>query len=93
MTFERTTLEERLKRLQEIRRNLELVGSTDKADFVTDFHHYWLAERGLQLGAEVVLEIGHNILAAFFNRIPKRTKSRSVQCKSAASSHSGCMTS
>ena len=71
MTFERTTLEERLKRLHEIRRNLEQVGATGKTEFVADFHYFWLAERGLQLSAEVVLDIGHHILATLFNRYPE----------------------
>jgi uncharacterized protein YutE (UPF0331/DUF86 family) len=71
MTFERITLEQRLKRLHEIRENLREVAATIESDFVADFHHYWLAERGLQLGAEVVLDIGNHVLATVFSRYPE----------------------
>jgi uncharacterized protein YutE (UPF0331/DUF86 family) len=41
-----------------------------KQDFVASYRHYWLAERGLQLAAETVFDIGSHILAGHFNVHP-----------------------
>jgi len=51
-------LEEVLSRLQELQR--------EGVDPRGDFRQAWLAERGLQLAAEIALDIGNHILSAHF---------------------------
>ena len=52
-------LEEVISRLEDLRR----LGGTAPAG---DFRTAWSAERGLQLGAEIVLDIGNHVLSAHF---------------------------
>lgn len=58
---------ERLKHLRQVSRNLEEIRSIPKQEFVSSYRHYWLAERGLQLAAEAVFDIGNHLLAGHFN--------------------------
>jgi uncharacterized protein YutE (UPF0331/DUF86 family) len=58
---------ERLKHLHRVLRNLEEIRSIPRQEFVASYRHYWLAERGLQLAAEAVFDIGNHILAGRFN--------------------------
>lgn len=51
-------LEEVLSRLEELRR--------EGVDPRGDFRQAWLAERGLQLAAEIALDLGNHILSAHF---------------------------
>jgi uncharacterized protein YutE (UPF0331/DUF86 family) len=51
-------LEEIISRLEELRRS----GAPPRDDFRAE----WVTERGLQLGAEVLLDIGNHILSAHF---------------------------
>ncbi|MGH9379087.1 MAG: type VII toxin-antitoxin system HepT family RNase toxin [Thermoanaerobaculia bacterium] len=37
---------------------------------MASFRHYWLAERGLQLAAEALLDSGNHVLVAHFNVSP-----------------------
>jgi uncharacterized protein YutE (UPF0331/DUF86 family) len=71
MTFERSSIEERLKKLRQLLQNLEEIRAIPADEFVADYRHYWLAERGLQLAAETVLDIAHHILAAVYGRYPE----------------------
>ena len=57
----------RLRRLRQVVHNLEEVRSVPGDEFVASFRHYWLAERGLQLAAEAVFDVGNHILAGRFN--------------------------
>lgn len=70
MTFERHSIEERLKKLRQLVHNLEEIRAIPRDQFVADYRHYWLAERGLQLSAETVLDIAHHVLASVFSRYP-----------------------
>lgn len=71
MTFERSSIEERLKKLHQLLQNLEEIRAIPGDQFVADFRHYWLAERGLQLSAETVLDIAYHILASVYGRYPE----------------------
>lgn len=51
-------LEEVISRLEEIARG--------RSPAAGDFRDEWVAERGLQLGAEAVLDIGNHVLSAHF---------------------------
>jgi uncharacterized protein YutE (UPF0331/DUF86 family) len=64
-------LRERLQKLEDIISRLEDVGGTDRTTLRTNFRDAWAAERGLQLGAETVFDIGNHILSAHFGVTPK----------------------
>lgn len=67
MTFRPEVVRERLKRLRQVLRNLARVREITRHEFLADYRHQWLAERGLQLAAEVVFDIGNHILAGALN--------------------------
>ena len=71
MTFEAATVEQRLKRLREYVARIEEIAATPRETFVADYKQYWLAERGLQLTAEIVLDVANHILAAVFHMYPE----------------------
>lgn len=71
MTFEQASVEQRLKKLHQLQQNLQEIAAVSRDQFVADYRQYWLAERGLQLAAEAVLDIAHHILAAVFGRFPE----------------------
>jgi uncharacterized protein YutE (UPF0331/DUF86 family) len=56
---------ERLLRLEEVLSNLEVL-RREGLDPRGDFRQAWLAERGLQLAAEIALDVGNHILSAHF---------------------------
>jgi uncharacterized protein YutE (UPF0331/DUF86 family) len=56
-------LRDRLAKLEEIVTRLGEIGHVDFEEFRNDYRHAWLAERGLQLGAQVILDVGNHILA------------------------------
>jgi uncharacterized protein YutE (UPF0331/DUF86 family) len=57
---------ERLLKLEEVISNLESTGTLDANALRSNFRHAWTAERGLQLGAEAILDVGNHILSAHF---------------------------
>jgi uncharacterized protein YutE (UPF0331/DUF86 family) len=59
-------LRERLTKLEEVVTRLTDVARVSREDFRRDYRHAWLAERGLELGAQAVLDIGNHILAGHF---------------------------
>lgn len=71
MTFEPSVVEQRLKRLGEIIRRLEPLAASPRETFLGDFRTQWAAERGIQLAAEIVLDVANHILAARFDRFPE----------------------
>lgn len=70
MTLRPEVVRERLRKLREVVRNLETLRDIESAEFVASFRHYWLAERGLQLAAECLLDIGNHVLAGQLNVHP-----------------------
>ena len=71
MTFDHDIIADRLKKLEEVAGNLALLRSESRERFVGDFRLFWTAERGLQLGAESVLDLAAHILASTFDCYPE----------------------
>jgi uncharacterized protein YutE (UPF0331/DUF86 family) len=71
MTFERATVEDRIKKLRECIGRLDEIRLTPREEFTRNYRHYWLAERGLQLAAEIVFDIANHVLAGAFGRYPE----------------------
>jgi uncharacterized protein YutE (UPF0331/DUF86 family) len=57
---------ERLKKLEEVLAHLRDLGPPEALDLSSDYRNAWIAERGLQLAAEVAFDIGNHILSAHF---------------------------
>jgi uncharacterized protein YutE (UPF0331/DUF86 family) len=64
-------LRERLLKLEEVISRLREAGPADRALLRLNFRDAWVAERGLQLGAEIVFDIGNHVLSAHFGVSPK----------------------
>ncbi len=56
----------RLLKLEEVVSRLEEMGELDGRELARNFRDAWAAERGLQLGAATILDIGNHILSAHF---------------------------
>jgi uncharacterized protein YutE (UPF0331/DUF86 family) len=59
-------IRERLLRLEEVVSRLEELRRDDRDLFQRDFRNAWALERGLQLGAEIVFDVGNHVLSAHF---------------------------
>jgi len=59
-------LRERLAKLEEVVSRLREVAAVTRDDFLQDYRRQWLVERGLELAAQAVLDIGNHILAGEF---------------------------
>jgi len=57
---------QRLQKLEQAISRLQDLGRTDRALLRTNFRDAWAAERGLQIAAEIVLDIGNHVLTAHF---------------------------
>ena len=71
MVLSKEVIKERLKHLLEILENLKELQSLPEVDFLSTYRNYWLAERGLQLAAETVFDIGNHILSGYFQIAPQ----------------------
>lgn len=67
MTLRPEAVRERLRKLRVVIRNLREIARVDRPLFVADFHHHWLAERGLHLAAEAMFDVGNHVLAGALN--------------------------
>ena len=70
MTLRPEVVLERLRRLRQVIANLEAVRKLSREELGASFRHYWLAERGLQLAAEILFDIGNHVLAGRFDVSP-----------------------
>ena len=68
MTLRPAAIEARLRRLQHVIRRLRRYRAQGAKRLDDDEDLQWLVERGLQLGAEIVLDVGNHILASAFGR-------------------------
>lgn len=68
MTFRRQAVEARLRRLQDVIRRLHKLREASLERFRGDEDLQWLAERGLHLGCEIVLDVGNHVLSGAFGR-------------------------
>ena len=66
MVLRPEAIKERLLRLEEVISHLEQLGTPGEQDLRADFRTAWLAERGLQLAAEIAFDVGNHILSAHF---------------------------
>jgi uncharacterized protein YutE (UPF0331/DUF86 family) len=64
-------VEVRLRRLEEVISELALLSKADPQEFRERLSEMWKVERGLQLGAEILLDIGNHILVAQFGVSPQ----------------------
>lgn len=66
MVLRSEAIRERLLKLEEVISRIEELGTPDPRTLREDFQHAWAAERGLQLAAEIVFDVGNHILSAHF---------------------------
>lgn len=59
-------IRQRLLKLEEVISRLEELRRADSRALQHSFRDTWAAERGLQLGAEIILDVGNHILSAHF---------------------------
>jgi uncharacterized protein YutE (UPF0331/DUF86 family) len=71
MVLRPESVRERLLKLEEIISALQTLTPRSKARAFSDRRDEWAAERGLQLAAEVLLDIGNHILSAHFGVSPQ----------------------
>jgi uncharacterized protein YutE (UPF0331/DUF86 family) len=63
-------LRQRLLKLEEVISRLNEIGHLDTGALRVSFRDAWIAERGLQVGAEALFDIGNYILSAHFGVSP-----------------------
>lgn len=66
MVLRPDAIRQRLLKLEEVLARLQELGPLDPTSLRTNFRDAWSAERGLQLAAEAVFDIGNHILGAHF---------------------------
>ena len=66
MVLRTDAVRERLLKLEEVLSRLEDLGRVDAATLRLNFRDAWMVERGLQLGAEAIFDVGNHILSAHF---------------------------
>jgi len=71
MTLRPEVVREGLRKLREVVRNLRDLREIDESEFLSTYRHYWLAERGLQLAAETIFDVGMHVLSGAFNEHPE----------------------
>ena len=59
-------IRQRLLKLEQAVSRLQELGQSDRTVLRANFRDAWAAERGLQIAAEIVLDIGNHILSAHF---------------------------
>ncbi len=70
MVLRPEAVRERLLKLEEVISRLQEIGRLDRAALRLNFRDAWVAERGLQVGAEAIFDIGNHILSAHFGVSP-----------------------
>lgn len=60
------SIQARLLKLEEVVSHLEVLGRLTAEEIRGDFRNAWSVERGLQLGAEVLFDLGNHLLSAHF---------------------------
>jgi uncharacterized protein YutE (UPF0331/DUF86 family) len=66
----REVVVERIDHLRSVARRLGDIRSSDRQEFLASYQLQWLAERGLQLAAQAVFDLGMHLLAGQFNVHP-----------------------
>jgi uncharacterized protein YutE (UPF0331/DUF86 family) len=68
VTLRRPAVEARLRRLHAVSRRLRRYRAEGAEKIRDDEDLQWLVERGLQLGCEIVLDVGNHVLVGAFSR-------------------------
>ena len=71
MVLRPEAVRERLLKLEEVISKLAEIGRLGAATLRVNFRDAWVAERGLQVGAESIFDIGNHVLSAHFGVSPK----------------------
>lgn len=71
MTLRPRAIEARLRRLHQVAGRLRRYRDRGADQLRNDEDLQWLVERGLQLGCEIVLDVGNHLLASAFSRTPE----------------------
>lgn len=66
MVLRPDAIRERLKKLEDVITRLRELGPPEGLDLAGDYRDAWVAERGLQLAAEIAFDVGNHILSAHF---------------------------
>ena len=66
MVLRADSIRARLRKLEVVTTHLEELGALSAEDLDRDFREAWTAERGLQVGAEALFDLGNHILTAHF---------------------------
>lgn len=64
MVLRTESIEQRLVKLEESVSNLETLNTLTHVELMTSFRDMWAVERGLQLSAEIMFDVGNHILSA-----------------------------
>jgi uncharacterized protein YutE (UPF0331/DUF86 family) len=72
MVFKATVIEERLKALAEALAHLHELKLLAYDPFHKEFRNLWSAERGFQIAAETLFDIGNHILSRHFQAAPRQ---------------------
>jgi uncharacterized protein YutE (UPF0331/DUF86 family) len=67
VTLRPEAVQARLLRLEEVIGQLQELGRLDLDTLRRNLRDIWAAERGLQLGAEILFDIGNHILSAYYS--------------------------
>lgn len=70
MNLQRDVVAERLSKLREVVRELRELGEGGRETFVQSMRDRWAAERGLQLAAAAVFDVGSHLLVSHINTTP-----------------------
>lgn len=72
MVFRPDTILARLLRLESVIHGLVKLSALDRKTLLEDETELWSIERGLQLGAEILFDVGNHILTAYWGRSSDR---------------------
>ena len=77
MVLKPDVVRERLLHLEEVVTRLEELQHLNPRQVQDNYRDSWAVERGLQVAAEIVFDVGNQILAAHFGQSAKTTKTSS----------------
>lgn len=72
MVLRADSVQARLRRLEEVVTELRELAKLDHAALRGSLRNMWAVERGLQLGAEILLDVGNHILSAQYGTTSDR---------------------
>lgn len=71
MVLRTEVVQARLRRLEEVVSELQELGKLDRTELRGSRRNQWAVERGLQLGAEILLDVGNHVLSNRFGISPE----------------------